>query len=148
MASRLAGALAVTRKQHGHHRGQDAGRDGAAGGAQLVQRRKIAEGPRQREGGPALVLGLPQRRGAGGGLYCTILHYTLLYYIDTMLCRMILYCSVLYYSILFDALLFHFMLYFIILYCVFRSGAAYPDKWLSQNFGGMCQEIAAGPRFK
>ena len=67
--------------------------------------------------------------------YCTILHNAVLYYIDTMLCRMILYCSVLYYSILFDALLFHFMLYFIILYCVFRSGAAYPDKWLSQNFG-------------
>ena len=53
---------------------------------------------------------------------------------------MILYCSVLYYSILFDALLFHFMLYFIILYCVFRSGAAYPDKWLSQNFGCICKE--------
>ena len=39
--------------------------------------------------------------------YCTVLHNTVLYYIDTMLC-MILYCSVLHYSILFDAPLFHF----------------------------------------
>ena len=81
MASRLAGALAVTRKQHGHHRGQDAGRDGAAGGAQLVQRRKIAEGPRQREGGPhwsSVYLKGEEREAVYTVLYCTTLYFTIL----------------------------------------------------------------------